>query len=162
MTGAPTGEMWAGQPVYEMSVQILPHGEGLPLPEYQTTGAAGFDLHAAVDEPVLIPAGQRRVIPCGIIVEVPPGSEGCVRGRSGLGVHHGICISQGVGTVDSDYRGELFVPLTNHSGVGFLVRRGDRIAQMLISPVQRVALVQVDEVSETERGEGGMGSTGRN
>ncbi len=144
----------------ELRVKVLSHGEGLPLPAYQTDGSAGFDLLAALSQPVIIKPRQWMTIPTGIIIEVPRGFEGSVRGRSGNGVRHGISVVHGVGTVDSDYRGEVFAAMINHGDVGFMVRRGDRIAQVIISPVQRVAIVEVDDLTETARGDGGFGSTG--
>ncbi len=131
------------------------------VPAYQTDGAAGFDLQAATIEPVRIPHGTWLVIPCGIAVEIPGGWHGAVRGRSGLAVKAGMSIVHGVGTIDSDYRGELFVPLYNHSGMAYTVRPGDRIAQLVLIHSPRFEVVEVDELSVTVRGEGGTGSTGR-
>jgi len=136
----------------------LPHGEGLPLPAYATTGAAGMDVVAA-EELVLAP-GARHAVATGLAVAIPPGFEIQVRPRSGLALKHGITVPNTPGTVDSDYRGEVKVILINHGATPFEIRRGDRIAQLVIAPVLRATWLKVDELDETDRGEGGFGSTG--
>ena len=130
------------------------------MPEQKTKGAVGFDLYAAIDEPLQIRGAQWEEIPTGIAVEIPPGWQIAVRGRSGLAFHGGLSVLHGVGTIDADYRGEIRVPLINHSSVPYTVRPGDRIAQMIVQRAHEVELVEVDELSETERGIRGMGSTG--
>lgn len=131
------------------------------LPEYKTAGAACADLQADVRTPVVINPGERVVIPCGIKVEIPEGYEIQARGRSGLSMKHGIAITHGVGTVDSDFRGEMCAILINHGGIPYVVRPGDRIMQIKVAPVVQAVFVAADELSETERGEEGYGSTGK-
>ncbi len=131
------------------------------IPKYMTDGAAGLDLTAALDEPIEIPPGERRMIDTGLAVAIPPGFEGSVRPRSGLARDHGITLVNSPGTVDSDFRGSLRVIAINHGSQPFLVKTGERIAQMVIAPVAHAELVEVTELSETVRGEGGFGSTGR-
>ena len=142
----------------ELKIQKLSPllGESVPFPSYATPGAAGMDLSACIDAPVEIPAGGRVVIPTGFAIETPPGYVTLVFGRSGLGVTLSNC----VGVVDSDYRGELRVGLSNYSDKPFVVRPGDRIAQMALLPVATAQLRLSDSLSETERGAGGFGSTG--
>ena len=144
----------------KLAVRILPHGEGLALPAYQSEGAAGLDLRAAVDAPLLLAPGARALVPTGIAVALPPGTEGQVRPRSGLAVRHGITVLNAPGTVDCDYRGELQVPLVNMGQEAFTIERGDRIAQMVVACYERVEVERVDELGETERGGDGFGSTG--
>jgi dUTP pyrophosphatase len=141
----------------------LPHAEGLPLPAYQTEGAAGLDLIAALDAqgPMTLAPGARALIPTGLILELPQGYEAQVRPRSGLAVNHGVTVLNSPGTVDSDYRGEVRVILANLGQAPFEIRRGERIAQLVISPVTHATLVEVNEVSNTLRGAGGFGSTGK-
>lgn len=141
----------------------LPHAEGLPLPAYQTEGAAGLDLIAALDAqgPMTLSPGARALIPTGLILELPQGYEAQVRPRSGLAVNHGVTVLNSPGTVDSDYRGEVRVILANLGQAPFEIRRGERIAQLVISPVTHATLVEVNEVSNTLRGAGGFGSTGK-
>ena len=129
-------------------------------PVYQTEGAAGFDLQAAIIQPLRIAHSTWQTIPCGIAVEIPEGWHGAMRGRSGLAFRAGLSIVHGVGTIDSDFRGELFVALYNHSGTGYVVSPGDRIAQMVLIQSPQFELVEADELSETARGDGGIGSTG--
>lgn len=145
-----------------LRVLRLPHGEGLPLPRYQTGSAAGFDLVAAVSdrEPVVLSAGARGAVPTGLVFELPQGYEAQVRPRSGLALKRGVTVLNSPGTVDADYRGEVQVVLINHSDEAFRIARGDRIAQVVIAPVTTVEIVEVLEVSETRRGQGGFGSTG--
>ena len=140
----------------------LAHGEGLDLPSYETAGAAGMDLRAAVpeDRPLLILPGRRVLVPTGLVMEIPENFEGQVRPRSGLALKHGITCLNTPGTVDSDYRGEVKVLLANLGDEPFVIERGMRIAQMVIAPVTQVAVREATEASETARGGGGFGSTG--
>lgn len=132
----------------------------LPLPAYQTDGAAGMDLGAAIREPLPIPPGEWRLIPTGFSVAIPQGFEGQVRPRSGLALKHGVTVLNAPGTIDSDYRGEMKVALVNHGKAAFVVQPGDRIAQLVIAAVARAAWVEVGELPSTDRGAGGYGSTG--
>ena len=141
-------------------LQRLAHGADLPLPAYETGGAAGLDLRAAIDEPVVLVAGERLLVPTGLALQLPDGFEGQVRPRSGLAVRHGVTVLNAPGTIDCDYRGEIKVPLINHGREPFRIQRGDRIAQLVIAPVTRVSLVEVPHLDATERGAGGFGSTG--
>jgi dUTP pyrophosphatase len=141
----------------------LPHGEGLALPAYQTAHAAGLDLPAAVPEDhslTLLP-GRSALVPTGLMIALPEGYEAQVRPRSGLAAKHGVTVLNAPGTVDADYRGEISVLLINHGAEPFTIKRGERIAQMVIAPVARAELVAVRELSSTARGSGGYGSTGR-
>ena len=137
-----------------------PGSEDIPLPTRMTEHAAGFDLRAAVAESVTLKPGQIQLIPCGFSMALPPGYEAQVRPRSGLASKHGLTIINAPGTIDADYRGEVHVPLINHGTEPFEVTRGMRIAQMLIVPVPKVDLIEVDELDETARGKGGFGHTG--
>ena len=139
-------------------VKRLPHFEGLELPQYATDGAAGMDVLAAED--VTLPPGGRHAVATGLALAIPPGYEIQVRPRSGLALKHGITVPNTPGTIDSDYRGELKVILINHGGQNFAIRRGDRVAQLVLAPVVRASWLKVDELDETLRGEGGFGSTG--
>ncbi|KPH60609.1 MULTISPECIES: dUTP diphosphatase [unclassified Novosphingobium] len=139
-------------------VKILPHGEGLALPAYATDGAAGMDVVSAED--VILAPGGRHAVATGLAMAIPPGFEIQVRPRSGLALKHGISVPNSPGTIDSDYRGELKVILINHGAQAFEIRRGDRVAQLVLAPVTRAAWLTVDELEATERGEGGFGSTG--
>jgi len=141
-------------------VRVLPHGEGLPLPRYATEGAAGCDLHAAVEAPLVLAPGGRAAVPTGLSLAIPEGYEGQVRARSGTALRHGIACVNAPGTIDSDYRGEVKVILGNLGGEPFEIRRGDRIAQLVIAPVVRAAFETASELPETGRGAGGFGSTG--
>jgi dUTP pyrophosphatase len=147
-----------------MSIPIrvcrLPHGEGLPLPNYATAGAAGMDLLAAVAEPVTIGPGQRALIPTGLTIALPPGYELQIRPRSGLALRHGIVLPNSPGTIDEDYRGELQVIVLNAGDAPFTVERGMRIAQAVLAPVVRARWHLVENLDETARGSGGFGSTG--
>jgi dUTP pyrophosphatase len=147
----------------EIKIKRLPHGEGLPLPAYQSAGAAGLDLVAAVpaDAPLLLPPGGRALIPTGLALELPEGFEAQARPRSGLALHYGVTVLNAPGTIDSDYRGEIAVILINHGEQPFEIARGARIAQLVIAPVTQARLVVVEDVAATLRGEGGFGSTGR-
>jgi dUTP pyrophosphatase len=140
--------------------RVRPHADALPLPRYMTPGAAGMDLLADVREPVELPAGGRALIPTGIAVELPPGYEAQVRPRSGLAWSHGVTLLNSPGTIDTDYRGEIQVVMINLGTQPFTVRRGDRIAQMIVAPVTRVELRPVDTLGTTGRGPGGFGHTG--
>jgi dUTP pyrophosphatase len=141
-------------------IERLPHGEGLPLPEYATEGAAGMDLVAACEEDITLAPGERYLIPTGFRIEVPSGLEAQIRGRSGLALKRGLGIPNAPGTIDSDYRGEVCVILINWSDEEQTIRRGDRIAQMVFSPVVRADLVESGRLSDTSRGGGGFGSSG--
>ncbi|NLJ34056.1 MAG: dUTP diphosphatase [Firmicutes bacterium] len=145
----------------KVKIKQMPAAAGLPLPQYMTKGAAGMDLTAAVKEDVPIGPGERRLIPTGIQLALPAGFEGQVRPRSGLAVEHGLSILNTPGTIDADYRGEIKVLLLNLGEETFVVRRGDRIAQLVISPVVKGVLALEMELKETARGEGGFGHTGR-
>jgi len=144
----------------EVRVRLVRGGEEL-LPVYQTEGAAGMDLKAAVDADVTIPPMGRALIPTGVAVSLPPGVEGQVRPRSGLAIRHGVTCLNSPGTIDSDYRGEICVILVNLGGEPFTVRRGDRVAQVVFSRALRALLSVVDDLDGTERGSGGFGHTGR-
>ena len=139
----------------------LPHAEDLPLPAYQSAGAAGLDRVAAVAAPVKLEPGQRALVPTGLVLELPAGLEAQVRPRSGLALNHGITVLNSPGTVDSDYRGEIKVLLANLGDRPFTVARGERIAQLVVARCERVDLVQVRTATATRRGAGGFGSTGR-
>ncbi len=141
-----------------LKIQKLPHC--YKLPEYQTTGAAAMDLYAANETAVTLKPLERALIPTGIKIELPKNFEAQVRPRSGLAIKSGISLSNCVGTIDEDYRGEVCVGLINLSNENFTVHRGDRIAQMLVAPVVRAKLQTVEELSLTQRQEGGFGSTG--
>jgi dUTP pyrophosphatase len=143
-----------------VAVQLkrLPHGEGLPLPAYATTGAAGMDVVSAED--AVIAPGARHAVATGLAVAIPEGYEIQVRPRSGLALKHGITVPNTPGTIDSDYRGELKVILINLGSEPFTIARGDRVAQLVLAPVVQAAWDEVEELDATERGEGGFGSTG--
>lgn len=144
----------------QLPIYQEPGHEDLPLPAYATPGAAGMDLHAAVTETVTLLPGERRLIPCGIRLALPDGYEAQVRPRSGLALRHGIGMVNAPGTIDSDYRGPVGVLLVNLGDTPFPVRRGDRIAQLVVAPITRVVWDRVSALPETVRGEGGFGSTG--
>lgn len=146
-----------------VEVQRLPHAEGLALPAYQSAHAAGLDLLAAVPEgePLTMQPGQRAMVPTGLMIAVPPGHEAQVRPRSGLAFKHGVTVLNSPGTVDADYRGEVSVLLINHGDEPFTIRRGERIAQLVIAAVTQANLVVVASLPSTDRGSGGFGSTGR-
>lgn len=141
-----------------VKVRRLPHGEGLPLPAYATSGAAGMDVVSAED--VVIAPGARHPVATGLALAIPHGFEIQVRPRSGLALKHGITVPNTPGTIDSDYRGELKVLLINHGPAPFAISRGDRVAQLVLAPVVQAAWHEVAELDETQRGEGGFGSTG--
>ena len=146
-----------------VQIQRLPHSEGLPLPAYETAGSAGMDLRAAVpeDQPLTLAPGQRALVPTGLKIALEPGYEAQVRPRSGLALKHGVTCLNSPGTIDSDYRGEVGVILANLGAEAFTVRRGERIAQMVIARHERVQWSEVKSLDETVRGEGGFGSTGQ-
>jgi dUTP pyrophosphatase len=143
-------------------ISRLPHGADLPLPSYQSAHAAGLDLFAAVpaEHPVELDAGERALIPTGVAVALPPGTEGQIRPRSGLAARHGVTVLNSPGTIDADYRGELYVLLVNLGSNPFSIHRGTRIAQFVLAPVWHAELVEVAALDDTERGAGGFGSTG--
>jgi dUTP pyrophosphatase len=147
----------------KVEIRQLPHAQGLALPAYQSADAAGLDLLAAVPEgaPMVLAPGKYALIPTGLTIALPPGYEAQVRPRSGLAAKHGVTVLNAPGTVDADYRGEISVILINHGGAPFPIRRGERIAQMVIASVTRAELVAAASLSATDRGSGGFGSTGR-
>lgn len=131
-----------------------------PLPNYQTLGSSGMDLLSNNDEPITLNPMERTLVPTGLFVEIPLGYEGQVRARSGLSIKNGITLVNCVGTIDSDYRGELRVPVINLGHEPFTIVKGDRIAQLIITKYERITWTQVDQIEDTERGAGGFGSTG--
>lgn len=149
-----------------MEIQIKPlspkMGREIPLPAYATPGSAGMDLRACIDEPLTIPAGGRAKVPAGFAMALPgPEYVALVFARSGLAAKHGVALSNGVGVVDSDYRGEVTIGLINQGQESYTIQPGDRVAQMVILPVEQAALIPVAELDETQRGAGGFGSTGK-
>ncbi len=144
----------------QVLIKKLEHAKDLPLPNYESVSAAGMDLRAAVTETVIIKPGERTMIPTGLQMAIPEGFEAQVRPRSGLAIRNGITMLNTPGTIDADYRGEVKVIAINLGEEEFEVNHGDRIAQMVIAPVTQFPVVEVDELNETERGEGGFGSTG--
>lgn len=145
-----------------LRVQRLPHGADLPLPRYETAGAAGMDLVAAnpADAPLVLGPMERKLVPTGLVIQLEPGYEAQVRPRSGLAFKHGVTVLNAPGTIDADYRGEVQVLLVNLGAEPFVITRGMRIAQMVVAPVTMVELAEVDGVNETARAGGGFGSTG--
>lgn len=148
-------------PIQVRVLRARPSPSPLPLPRYQTAQAAGLDLCADIDADVTLAPFERRAIPTGLSLEIPPGYEGQVRSRSGLALKHGVMCLNSPGTIDADYRGEVQVILANLSQVPFSLHRGDRIAQLVVAPVTHAELVEVEVLSQTDRGSGGFGSTGR-
>ena len=146
----------------QVNIRQLPHSEGLPLPAYQSAHAAGLDLLAAVAEnaPLVLAPGKHALVPTGLAIALPEGFEAQVRPRSGLAAKHGVTVLNSPGTIDADYRGEIQVILINHGQEAFIIRRGERIAQMVIAPVVQAELIAVVALPETDRGSGGFGSTG--
>jgi dUTP pyrophosphatase len=146
-----------------VDIRQLPHGDGLALPAYQSAHAAGLDLVAAVpeDAPLVIAPGKHALVPTGLTIALPSGYEAQVRPRSGLAAKHGVTVLNSPGTIDADYRGEIGVLLINHGDAPFPIRRGERVAQMVIAAVVRAELVPATALSTTDRGSGGFGSTGR-
>jgi dUTP pyrophosphatase len=143
----------------KLQILRLPHGADLPLPAYATSGSAGMDLRSA--ENLTLKPGNRALVATGIAIALPPNFEAQVRPRSGLAVKHGITVLNAPGTIDADYRGEIKVPLINLGTEDFVIARGDRIAQMVVAPVVTAELVEVDDLDDTARGDGGFGSSGR-
>jgi dUTP pyrophosphatase len=145
-----------------LAVLVLPHGEGLPLPRYETAGAAGLDLMAAIGENEIFTLrnGERGLVPTGLALHLPEGFEGQVRPRSGLALRHGVTVLNAPGTIDADYRGEVKVLLVNLGSEPFVVTRGARIAQLVLAPVARARIVAVEGLAATPRNAGGFGSTG--
>ena len=143
-----------------LKIELMPGNDDLGLPTYATEGAAGLDLKASLAEPVLLKPGERGIVPTGLKMEIPLGFEGCVRPRSGLAMKQGLTLTNAPGTIDSDYRGEVKVLVINLGQETVTLKRGDRIAQLLISPVAHAKIVQVEKVDETIRGAGGFGHTG--
>ena len=143
-----------------LQLRRLPHSEGLPLPTYMTAGASGMDLHAAVSDNVIIDPGSIVLVPTGIEIAIPSGFEAQVRPRSGLAVKHGISLPNTPATIDSDYRGEIRVPLINLGREPFVVTRAMRIAQLVVAPVSRITWEEVTELPDTARGGGGFGHSG--
>ena len=144
----------------EIIFKQLPNAKGLPLPRYESASAAGMDIRAAVDASVKLKPGERMLIPTGLQMSLPHGFEAQIRPRSGLALRNGITMLNSPGTIDADYRGEIKVIAINHGQEEFVVNYGDRIAQMVIAPVVQLPIKRVDELDETDRGEGGFGSTG--
>jgi dUTP pyrophosphatase len=144
----------------EVAVVRLPEGEGLPLPAYMTHGAAGADVVAAVERDLVLAPGERAVVPTGFALEVPPGYEVQIRPRSGLAAKHGVTCLNSPGTIDSDYRGPVGVVLVNLGHEPFVVRRGERIAQLIVAPVVQADFREVEALAVSARGQGGFGSTG--
>jgi dUTP pyrophosphatase len=147
----------------QLDIRQLPHAAGLPLPAYQSAHAAGLDLLAAVPEnaPLVLAPGKHAMVPTGLSIALPQGFEAQVRPRSGLAAKHGVTVLNAPGTIDADYRGEIQVILINHSAEPFAIRRGERIAQLVVAPVVQAQLNPVDSLPDTGRGSGGFGSTGR-
>ncbi len=145
----------------DVLIKQLPGSEDLPLPRYMTPHAAGMDLYAAVPEDIILAPGERALVPAGIAIALPEGSEAQIRPRSGLAAAHGLTLLNAPGTIDSDYRGEIKIILANLGQKPFTIRRGERIAQMIIAPVVTARLRAVDDLPETGRGSGGFGHTGR-
>lgn len=144
-----------------LRIQRLAAARDLPLPAYETAGAAGLDLRAALpDGPLTLAPGARGLVPTGLVLELPEGTEGQVRPRSGLALRHGVTVLNAPGTIDADYRGELKVLLVNLGAEPFAIRHGDRIAQLVVAPVLQARLVEATELAGTVRGAGGFGSTG--
>ncbi|HHY71053.1 MAG TPA: dUTP diphosphatase [Thermoanaerobacterales bacterium] len=146
--------------IIKLAICKVKGAEDIPLPQYMTQGAVGMDLAANIPEITYLEAGEFKVIPCGIKIELPSGFEAQIRPRSGLAAKHGITLLNSPGTIDSDYRGEIKVVLINHGKQKFAIKRGDRIAQLVISKVVRAEIFQNYNLLETERGEGGFGHTG--
>ncbi|MGE7469053.1 dUTP diphosphatase [Bosea sp. NPDC003192] len=144
-----------------LRIRRLPHAHDLPLPAYETASAAGLDLRAALpDGPMRLEPGARLLVPTGLVLELPVGTEGQVRPRSGLALRHGVTLLNTPGTIDADYRGEVKVILINHGQEDFTIAHGDRIAQLVVAAVLQAEIAEVEELSETLRGVGGFGSTG--
>ncbi len=149
------------RPPLLVRVERLPHAGDLDLPAHATAGSAGADLRAAVEDEIWLAPGERRAVPTGLKLEIPPGYEGQVRPRSGLALRQGVTLPNAPGTIDSDYRGEIKVILANLSARPVRIRRGERIAQLVFAPVARVNFEETTAISGTARGAGGFGSTGK-
>jgi len=147
--------------ILKAQVKRLPHGKDLPLPCYMTEHAAGMDLYAAVNPEITIAPGEWKLVPTGISIALPEGYEAQVRPRSGLALKQGVSILNTPGTVDADYRGEVGVILMNHSKENLLIKRGDRIAQMIINKIEKIEFEEVEELPASDRGAGGFGHTGK-
>ncbi|HEY2890020.1 MAG TPA: dUTP diphosphatase [Dongiaceae bacterium] len=145
----------------QVPLQRLPHGRDLPLPGYASEDAAGLDLLAALEAPIELAPGARKLIPTGIAIALPRGYEAQIRPRSGLALKYGIGLLNSPGTIDADYRGEIGVILINHGEAPFAIARGDRIAQLVVAPVTRLAWAEADSLPDSARGKGGFGSTGK-
>lgn len=145
----------------EIELSVEPHGQGLELPAYETDLSAGMDLRAAVTAAVVVAPGERLLVPTGIRIALPAGTEAQVRPRSGLAIRNGISMVNSPGTIDADYRGEIKVILINHGDEAFTIERGDRIAQLVVAPVLRAAWRVVEDLDDTTRGTGGFGHTGK-
>ena len=143
-----------------MKVKIV-NKSTLPIPEYKTQNSSGVDLYANIEGEIVIKPLERKLIPTGIYVEIPEGCEGQIRARSGLALNHGITLTNGIGTVDSDYRGEIKVLLINLGKENYTIKRGDRIAQLVLIKYEKILFEEVDEIDETYRGTGGFGHTGK-
>lgn len=143
----------------KIRVKLLRNGASAP--EFMSQGAAGADLHACIEEDIILNPGERALIPTGIVIEIPPGYEGEVRPRSGLAIRSGISLVNSPGTIDSDYRGEIKVIMINHGGEPFKISQGDRIAQLLINKIERPEYILAEELTDTDRASGGFGSSGR-
>lgn len=143
-----------------VKIKRLPNGADLDPPRYETALAAGCDVRAAIDAPIVLKPGERFMVPTGIAIAMPPGWEAQMRPRSGLAAKHGIACVNAPGTIDADYRGELKVILINHGAEDFTIKRGERIGQMVFAPVFQAQFEEVEELDDTERGAGGFGSTG--
>jgi dUTP pyrophosphatase len=144
----------------KVQVKVLAHGEGLPLPKYMSEHAAGMDLYAGVEKELVIAPGDWKLVPTGLAMAIPEGYEAQVRPRSGLAHKQGVSVLNTPGTVDADYRGEVGVILMNHSKSDLVIKRGDRIAQMIINKIERIEFAEVTELPSTDRGAGGFGHTG--
>lgn len=142
-----------------MKVKII-NKSNMPLPEYKTSGSAGIDLQADVNDTVILKPFDRALIPTGLYLSIPEGYEGQIRGRSGLAIKNGITLANGIGTIDSDYRGEVKVILINLGNEDFIINKGDRIAQLVLTKYERIEFELVDDLDDTERGIGGFGHTG--
>lgn len=142
-----------------MKVKIV-NRSAFPLPDYKTKGSAGIDLYANIDEPVMLKPLERALIPTGLYLSIPEGYEVQIRARSGLALKHGIALANGIGTIDSDYRGEIGVILVNLSNEKYIINKGDRIAQMILVKYEKIEFEEVECLDDTDRGEGGFGHTG--
>ena len=144
----------------EIFIKRLPHNKDLPLPRYMSSASAGMDLYAAVNQEMVIPSGEWRLVPTGLSMALPSGYEAQVRPRSGLALKNGISVLNTPGTIDSDYRGEVGIILMNHGKKDFIIKRGDRIAQMIINKIEHPVIFEVESLEETARSSGGFGHTG--